>query len=187
MHLSRFAPSRFALPLLAAALVLTGPIGARSQAAPAAAAPAGAPTGATGLCNDGSYWTGTTRSFSCRGHKGLKTWFGTGANAPANSVTAKPQPTVPVAKPALPSPNVQPAGTAKPAPQPNVTPASAKKATQQQAPGGGNGQVWVNLPTKVYHCPGDRYYGKTKDGKYMSEADAKAMGAHGERGGSCSK
>ena len=32
--------------------------------------------------------------------------------------------------------------------------------------------VWVNLDTKVFHREGDRYYGKTKNGKFMTEADA---------------
>jgi DNA uptake protein ComE-like DNA-binding protein len=49
-------------------------------------------------------------------------------------------------------------------------------ANSQPAPGGGNGQVWVNLDTKVYHKEGDRWYGKTKHGKYMSEQDAIAAG-----------
>jgi len=32
--------------------------------------------------------------------------------------------------------------------------------------------VWVNTESRIYHKPGSRYYGKTKQGKYMTEADA---------------
>jgi len=71
------------------------------------------------------------------------------------------------------------------------TPAPAKRQPPQpaatQAPGAAPDKVWVNAASKVYHCPGDRYYGRTKDGAYMTEAAAKAAGAHGPRGQTCFK
>ena len=36
--------------------------------------------------------------------------------------------------------------------------------------------VWVNTESGIYHKPGSRYYGKTKQGKYMTEADAQKAG-----------
>ena len=38
------------------------------------------------------------------------------------------------------------------------------------------GDVWVNTETGIYHKEGDRYYGNTKAGKYMSEDEAKKQG-----------
>lgn len=61
------------------------------------------------------------------------------------------------------------------------------KPRAEAAPGGGRDKVWVNTTSRVYHCYGDRYYGKTANGKYMTEKDAIAMGAHGSRGETCGK
>lgn len=49
---------------------------------------------------------------------------------------------------------------------------STETATNPPAPGGGHGLVWVNKETHVYHREGSRFYGTTKKGKYMTEADA---------------
>jgi hypothetical protein len=37
-------------------------------------------------------------------------------------------------------------------------------------------QVWVNTASGVYHYPGTRWYGKTKQGEFMSKAEAQAHG-----------
>jgi hypothetical protein len=131
-----------------------------------AQAPAGAPAGATGLCNDGTYYTGATKKGACRGHKGVKDWYGATAATPEKAPAAAAAST--------------PAATPAPAP-------AAKPMANSAAPaaGGGPGQVWLNTKTNVYHCPGTKWYGTTKAGAYMTEAEAKAKGAHADHGKAC--
>src|ERR1700721_2298843 len=133
-----------------------------------AQAPADAPAGTTGLCKDGSYWSGATKKGACSHHQGVQTWYG--AAAGGSSRGAAPAAAAPAAPRAAPKAPTAPAKSSSTTP-----PADA-------APGGGPGLVWVNSSSKVYHCPSDKWYGKTKQGAYMSEADAKAKGNRPEGG-----
>jgi hypothetical protein len=86
------------------------------------------------------------------------------------------------------SPTATPAASASPAnpiskigslfkPKPTASPAATTTTRSDEinatpAPGGGHGLVWVNSESHIYHKEGSRFYGKTKQGKYMSEAEA---------------
>ena len=54
-------------------------------------------------------------------------------------------------------------------PKPMSEPAAVTSA------GRGQGLVLVNETREVYHCFGERYYGKTRQGKYRTEAAAKTL------------
>jgi hypothetical protein len=114
----------------------------------------------TATCKDGTPYSGTTRSGACRGHGGVQTWGNaTNSNAP------------PAAPPAN-SPATN--GPAKPPP-----------AQTAAGMSGSPGQVWVNTKSRVYHCPGDRWYGKTEAGEYMTEAQAKTGGYRPDHNKTC--
>ena len=119
-------------------------------------------------CNDGTPSKGGQGA--CSGHGGINKSAGAAAAAPAAA------PRVPAAAPA------EPAGPA----MTRSTGTSTYTPPAQAAPGGGPGQVWVNTSSKVYHCQDDVWYGKTKQGQYMSEAAAKASGARPDHGKPCS-
>lgn len=63
-------------------------------------------------------------------------------------------------------------------PSTTATSTAAPSAAPQTPPANSSGMVWVNTDSGVYHKPGTRYYGKTKHGKYMLEADAIKAGYH---------
>jgi hypothetical protein len=57
-----------------------------------------------------------------------------------------------------------------------VVAATPAPTAQEIANAKDKGLVWVNTSAKVYHYKEGRYYGKTKQGKFMTEDDAKAAG-----------
>jgi hypothetical protein len=109
------------------------------------------------------------------------------AQTPAPGTTTKP-----AAGSTVPNPmgttgrEASPGLNATPLEVPKAGTRAAHKMPEKAAPGGGDGKVWVNTASKTYHCPGTKYYGKTKAGEYMSEADAKAKGNHADHKEACS-
>ncbi len=83
----------------------------------------------------------------------------------APSAAAAPPPPKPAPSSATPTPPPAAPTTAR-------TPTTPTAAQQPPV----KGMVWVNLSTKVFHREGDRYYGNTKNGKFMTEADAVKAG-----------
>lgn len=142
-----------------------------------------APAGSTGQCKDGSYTSAASKRGACAGHGGVKEWLSSPAPAAPAAKSAAPAMAPAAAPAAKPAPAMAPAAAAPAAPAAKSTAAPMAAAP---AAGGGPGQVWVNTASKVYHCPGDKYYGNTKKGEYMSEAAAKAAGAHADHGKACS-
>ena len=114
---------------------------------------------------------------------------------PVSSIPSRPAATLgTTATSSLPAPTPVTTTPSAPIPQPGqitvksggIAAERARMASMPAAEGGGPGMVWVNNSSRVYHCPGSDFYGKTKNGAYMTEADALKTGAHPNRNKPCS-
>jgi hypothetical protein len=63
-----------------------------------------------------------------------------------------------------------------PVPSPQSVPAKSLASQEAATQGNPNVQVWVNTHSGVYHCPNTRWYGTTKSGNYMKQAEAQQKG-----------
>ena len=146
------------------------------------------PADATGQCKDGTYTTAAAKSGACSGHKGVKDWYGGDSKAaskpePKTSTTKTTSKAPPEDKPSTPTKKTTDASTTS---TDRVTKSEPWQRPATAAAGGGAGKVWVNTSSKVYHCEKDEWYGKTKHGEYVTEAQAKTSGARPSRGKECS-
>ena len=98
--------------------------------------------------------------------------------APLVTVGAVPAAVKPAApKASVPSTPIRaskPPQTAAPTSPPKPPQASAPTGTvrPQMQPPAGKDMVWVNTESKIYHKQGSQWYGKTREGSYMTESEA---------------
>lgn len=155
-----------------------------------------APAASSGSDNDALYWSSIKDSRKGADFEAYLLQFPKGAfvaiarsriedlSRPQTTATAAPPSASPIASP---SPPPLPAGFETVMPQPAPTRPSffarifqsvyfdTAQAAGQACPG--DIVVWVNKETGVYHYPGRRWYGRTKDGAYMCESSRDRAGA----------
>ena len=71
----------------------------------------------------------------------------------------------------------RPAAPSETEPSPTAKSTSAKLLTAPDSARAA--KVWANKKSRVYHCPGSKYYGATTSGEFMTERDAIAAGYRG--------
>ena len=107
-------------------------------------------------------------------HKKPKKEAGENAGAARTAVPAE----TPQTAPPVTQPPVAPKSVPKSVPPANSALRAAPTVSQNEiAAAKARGDVWVNTQTGVYHKSG-RWYGATKEGKFMSEQDAVRAGYH---------
>lgn len=121
---------------------------------------------ATAQCQDATYSYSTSRQGTCSGHGGVSQWLAIdAATAKCNDGTL--------------SASTSRRGTC------SRHGGVAQWLTRGNASAAG-ARVWVNTSSGVYHCPGSRYFGGTKQGQYMTETEARATGYRPAYNRSCS-
>ena len=152
---------------------------------PAETAPAPAPVGGQSvMAACGSQW----RQAKADGTTGGMDWHQFLARCRSQGSTSAPAPTAgpapapaqqsgslfPWMKPSTPAPSAAPTAAAVGAGQ-----FSTEAEARYRCPS--DTIVWVNNESKIYHMQGSRFYGHTKKGGYMCQADANASGARVSR------
>lgn len=144
--------------------------------------PAGAPTGATAQCKDGTWSSEPNRDAACSSHDGVRTWYGA-----SDSPTKTPAP-------AMMPPQTFPKSTPQTMPNAQTPTTGTQTGSRPTLPGGlsrksgaSAAHVWVDRSARTYVCEGERGYGTSSGGAYMSESDAVSNGNQPANGATCAR
>lgn len=75
--------------------------------------------------------------------------------------------------------------TTKKAPTSSTPRPSTPSGAKAQQAGDPDVKVWVNTSSGVYHCAGTKWYGTTKQGRYMTQKEAREDGHRPAYGNAC--